>query len=84
MIHVCFVVDFLEVIWILFFYVNRCSEGVEDENTQEGQAAGLYFNHTCSRKKLGHYKKKKQTSTQEVAMVLNGTYILVCQLWIYS
>lgn len=39
------------------FSVNRCSEGIEDENTQEGQAAGLYCNHTHAHiRKVGHYK----------------------------
>lgn len=32
------------------FLFNRCSEGIEDENTQKGQAAGLYsLSHTYTR-----------------------------------
>lgn len=41
------------------FSVDRCSEGIEDENTQEGQAAGLFYTHTHTHtnvhiRKVGH------------------------------
>lgn len=42
---------FLEVIWFMIFSVNRCCEGIEDENTQEGQAAGLCYYHACTQEK---------------------------------
>jgi len=41
----------------VFLSVHRCSEGIEDENTQEGQAAGLYSHLTL--KKM--YEKIIQT-----------------------
>lgn len=42
---------FLEVIWFMIFSVNRCCEGIEDENTQEGQAAGLCYYHAFTQEK---------------------------------
>lgn len=33
---------FIEVIKIMSLCVNRCSDAIEDENTQEGKAAGTY------------------------------------------
>lgn len=50
---------------------NRCSEGIEDENTQEGQAAGLYCAHTHTL--LIKSRSFIKTFTHTAAFILNKT-----------
>lgn len=65
---------FLEVIWMMSFSVDRCSEGIEDENTQEGQAAGLLYTHTHTNMHIGKVGHLWETFIHTVASILNKSF----------